>query len=581
MKMGKWLTLLLAFLMLFTLGTFVGCEDSEDDDDDDGSNSVLVGSWYRYSFMAGSTNVFFQAKTVINSNGSGTTYTYDLVDGDVIPSTDYFTWTDNDNVMTIYNEDGDVEFSGSFTSTSGGTVITTTYQEDGISMAETSVRECTGHEAGMVGTWQGVTYTLNGQAESIANWEFTFNEDGTYTFTGWGETDAGEWATDGAYFLGVSDDDPMGRGYGLYQYTLSNNDSTVTLTGYEGEIDEDSGYPESYAVQLVFTKGTGGGVVVDTDLVGTWHTYSYDLYDGSTNTRLNIPTKEVLSDDGTGVRVTIDDGNLETENFTWTANNNSITVYDSDGNVEFSGTYQISNNVVTTSFEDEWTDGETYTITVTSVKETGDIDVNVPGDYVPSTYKIDDVLYYYEEYVVFNDDGTGSSTYIDGDTGVSQDVTWSTNGLYMILYTEDLQGLAYVLQYDWYTDGLLDINYYYEDARVTSQYVENTGELDTRLVGSWYLTARTINNEDDPDMPDDATFILDADGNATGEWDGETYAFTMTTNEGWMLQFPTEYDVTVGTAYSYTVSGDALVVHYREEDGADGSYIVESWARLQ
>ncbi len=506
MKWTKWLTLLMAFLMLFALSTFIGCfgTDSDDDDDDDGNESVLVGTWYRYSLMVSSTNFFMPSKTVMSANGSGVVYTYEVQDNQEVPSTDNFTWEDEDGTMTIYDDNGDLEWSGPYTATNNGNVVTASFTDEGMNVTEVSVKQGSDHDAALAGEWYVVSFSIDGQPIATPNWVYTLNSGGTYSTTGW-DTDAGTWSTNSGYFLGVSNDDPQGRDYGLFRYTLSDNDSTVTMTGYDGEVDEDTGMPDAYTIEIVLSKDSGGGGgQVDDDLVGTWHSYYFDYNDGTNSIRVNSLAKTVMSSDGTGTRFYMDEESetVETDTFTWGVADGNLTVYDTDGELVFYGPYSINNNTMTVTYSEE-DNGDTYTVTSMSVKETGDIDTDVVGSYVPIEYMYDDMLNIDMEYITLNEDGTMSSNYLDDDEEVVEvsTGTWTTSGLYMIGYTDDYAGLAFVMEYQLSDGGLLDLDYYFMDTHIHGSYVMETGAMDSELVGIWDLTARMIPTCPSPQPP--------------------------------------------------------------------------------
>ncbi len=577
LRKNKILTLM-AIPVVLCMGLFSSCDETEDELD-----SSLVGTWYRYSLMVGSNNYFTPVKTVLNTDGTGVNYLYDIQDDQEVPVTDTFTWEDLEGVLSVYDDEGTLEFTSPYTMSNNGNVITITYDDEGMNVAEVSVKRSSQQDAALTGTWHTVSFTVDGAPIPSPNWVFTMNANGTYTSTGW-DTDDGTWSTNSGYFLGVSNDDAQGRDYGLYQYVLTDNDSTVTMTGFEAEYDGESGEMESMAVQIVLSRDSGGGGEIDSDLIGTWHTYLFNLNNGLIEMTLNQPSCQVLNDDGSGTRtyLNIDDPEnpvVETEEFTWVVVDDNLMIYNEENELAYYGPYEIVDNTLSITYEGEWEDGFTYTITAFSVKELEEYDTELVGSFVPIYYMFNDVLETEMEYVTFNSDGSLTSSYLDEETVDTYEGTWSTSGNFCIAYTDQYEGLATVMTYEISSAGMLEFQYYDWVTVVQGNFIKNSEEIDSEMVGNWTLTSRTVNGVDDPEMPDDATMTTNGDGTGSGVWDDYSYEFEWSTNDDWFLYLDTAYDPVVGTAYSYAIDGTTMTMTYYEENDASGDTVVDTWTK--
>jgi len=303
----------------------------------------------------------------------------------------------------------------------------------------------------------------------------------------------------------------------------------------------------SACLEGLFDSTEDDADTTDVSFVGKWCLVT-QTENGVKETHGQIIT---MNEDGSGTFRSSEDD----DTFTWSTLDGvlKVTLVDEI----FEANYQFDSNTVTLTYEEE---GHTYVELY--AKHTGEKNEALIGKWTGVRATEGGVDYAPTTTVTFGTDGSAVAYFIEETEIDAQVFSWSTSGNYLLndIIEDDSEmwtGIEYTL-----AAPLLAAKEYYDDGvEYITTFINDSGEKDNALNGTWSLTGLTVNGGSIPPqiIPQGASFTLDATtGTGAFVLDETPVTYTWTTNSGYLLIYPTAGSSQIGIGQEYNIEGATL-----------------------
>lgn len=508
-----------------------------------------VGDWVVIDITADDKPVYGVGHVILQSNNTGSIIGRDSNTDETDVDTILFRWTVTEDRAIILPENREgLGYVMTYTLNENNLFLTN-YNNDGELIGINLVRDTGSTDTNLLGAWVRTSMKIDGtEVDGYA--KITLNNRNQGNYTSWSGIDDFTWSVNDRYFL-LFHQNGLALGY---KYTVSNN--TLTFT-YGGEDDEG----EFVEIVETYTGNSGGDINHDPALIGTW----YLEHIASDENISWQPQTLVFTGDSSGTRTCRDENErIVFEEFTWqTVNDNTITIWNSEGEVELAGSYLVANDVATFEYYDQ---DKRLEIEQVMVRGTGEVDIYAISTWVEISSTINGQPGYMRLALDLHENRSASRIWEEDDIVMTEEFIWSvTNDRLILLHPT---GLARVLGYTYEENNI--VTSYYDKYGSSYERVMHpeSGAQNFDILGSWQLISRTIDGENAGGA---ATVVYYSDGTGMRSENNIRTDFSWTTDEEYLFIYD---ESGLPLLKHYTLNENRLVQQYFWNNESDELVIV-------
>jgi hypothetical protein len=544
----------------------------------------LVGRWMTYSMTSGGEVVDMREAIFFYDNGTGVSYHQEMDSEEYDVEAVNFLWEVVDGDLIVDTEQDDpmtIEYS------IDGAALTIDFMMEGNAIVEVLVKWSDEIDNALVGEWVLESETVNGEPVEDAYSYVVLNDDGTGSYSSFGDSDDFTWCVNGEYLTIGNDDDYVGFS-GMY---------TVSA--------------EQFVFTEIYAQGTTVSTFIpytpsedlDPDLFGTW-IGSTRYINGEIVDGYSIIS---LSQDGTGIfafELEIE-GNWQEyyQLVTWSTNGEgTLYLYEGETLIH-TVTYAVNGDVANT----ELTNDNNEFVEQTYYKKTENNPADMVGTWVLESQTLEgssNIMMSMAATAIMEADGSLTIYYSeDGQMGDEEEMIeahgdWCVNGEYFLMHFEsevDDYMVAEAIQFSMPQSNVMEMVDPRDEGVYNFNYRKFEGTIDSDMVGTWvmYLTTTQVMEMEWLDSDNLQTIVANSDGTGTvysafdegddylDEYEVEEFDFMWVVSDGRLIVVDEDGS---GNVMPYTINGDFLQMTMQmymemEEDQYTTFTMLMDWVR--